>query len=365
MSLKLKRAEIELEVLTPMFSYGNNQVEFRLTELKSLMRSAFREIYNFDDIKDMKEKEENLFGSTEKKSPVCFFNKNSFTESFIDMKPMLPHKSKKEYPCIKAGYKQIFYVICKNNKIDFYINLLLQSSVIGALGKRSRKGFGSFKINSVTIDKDSEKKYNDLINKNPIELLRISTRNNNSKNEEMLQYDKFPKHFNYPYVNKINIIKIGSKSDQYKKFDYMNLIEEISQLTHDRIYDIERQKQLQDSLKINKDIEIYDSILGNFKKHEKVNRFASPVYVSFWENNKDIYMIIKELNYDYIFKKYKKYYKKENNKDMDESELEREKELNKVYVDSYVQKLIQIGKGKNNMDFNSILSENIKAMNHK
>jgi len=87
---------------------------------------------------------------------------------------------------------------------------------------------------------------------------------------------------------------------------------------------------------------INKNILGNCKHQRKnINRFASPVSVSFWaknnyndsENDEDKYMIIKELNYNYIL-----------------SSLEitdkESVEANEKYIQKYVERLFEIGGAK-------------------
>ncbi|WP_157055617.1 hypothetical protein [Clostridium sp. DMHC 10] len=55
--------------------------------------------------------------------------------------------------------------------------------------------------------------------------------------------------------------------------------------------------------------------------------------MSFWENDDNKYMIIKELNYNYIYNKLN-------------IRGENEQQANKDYVNKYVEELIKIGKGK-------------------
>lgn len=344
----MKYVELELEVITPMFSFGDNKElsEFRITELKSLMRNTFRQIYCFNKPEDMKKKEEILFGSTKNKSPISFkLNSPIVGNGKRDMLPhretkdereMLPYRKTKNKEsktnCISEStiIKNLYMIVNNNSNIELYINLLIQSSILGGIGKRSRKGFGAFKINSIS---GIDEKYNYLFKKSPVDVLKEceiylkdndlykvrKNRYRNNKIEKLIFDDSIYKKnkLNFPYIKNINFIKIS------KNRDYTNLIKLVSQLTHNRLDD----KVIKEDNKI-----IIDpNILGNCKSgNRKINRFASPICVSFWENNIDKYMIVKELNYDYILSSLKTKYDKAINP-------------NKRYVDRYVEKIIEIG----------------------
>lgn len=326
----MEKVEIELEVLTPMFSYGNKEVEFRLTELKSLMRSTFRELYYFEKSEDIYNEEKKRFGSTDGKSPVSFVIKKGISLDNIDEKNPLPHKNFKPIECIKNSTKIYFYMICKDSfRLNFYADLLVKSSIIGSMGRYSRKGFGSFKINKIQIDGDY--KYDDLLNGSPICILEKLPCNNDSVNlrqiknndvgEKMLNIDFYTLQgkLDYPFIKKLRVLEIN---DEYEK-----IIKDVSQLTHDRL-DKNFIEGIENKKAINK------NVLGNCKRQSKgIKRFASPICVSFWENKYNRYMIIKELNYNYIFN--------ELNINTQEN-----KEVNKAYVDKYVRELIKIGEGK-------------------
>lgn len=345
----MKVAEIELEVLTPMFSYGDellppkkeqrkrySRAEFRITELKSLMRNTFRELYDFEDLNDMKEKENILFGSMKKKSPIVFKGK-CIKAAEDEISEMLPHKIDEKYKskrsCLKSGKKVNFLMISNNQNLEIYIKLLIQASIIGSLGMRSRKGFGSFKINSIKVDGIVENKYIPLMETKPINILKNDSEFEKYKIRKIevetsneIKFNSVKcRNLNYPYIKNTRIVKIP----QYIK--YIDLIKKVSQLTHDRLYKDKYKKDFTEGI-LNSD-KIDKNILGNCKVQEsEINRFASPVCVSFWENDESKYMIIKELNYEYIFDKFNI---RENEK----------READEKYVDKYITELINIVKG--------------------
>lgn len=337
----MKKVEVKLEIITPMLSFGDNtnKAEFRIAELKSLMRSTFREIYSFNGLDDMKEKEDALFGNMKKKSPISFKIKSiepKGEEKFF----MLPHKEKEKdkskTSCLGSSSEIVLYMITSNDSnIELYVNLLIQASIVGAMGKRSRKGFGSFRI----IKVNGIEKYEDLLEKSPIKILEecenyledsdlYKIRENQYENSviEVLAFSDSvlrKNELDFSYIKKINFIKIQ------KDREYDDLIESISRLTHDRLPSKKAEEDFIDSI-VNKE-SINRNILGNCRfQSTSINRFASPIYASFWENAIDRYMIIKELNYDYI---------------LDDLKIknDKSKKTNKEYVDKYIKELIKIG----------------------
>ncbi|MBU3127894.1 type III-B CRISPR module RAMP protein Cmr1 [Clostridium tagluense] len=337
----MKIVEITLEILTPMFSFGDDSkkdsvAEFRITELKSLMRSTFRELFYFEKSEDMKEKEGRLFGNTERKSPVAFKLKYIKTNKY-EKHEMLPHRSEERRraltSCLDSSRKIKFYMIISNvSNLELYIALLIEGSIVGALGKRSRKGFGSFRVNEIKVD--GNKEYDNLLKGNPIEIFgniqellqnkEYKLRNNNlneiKENNNIIEFNlRFDdNNIDYPYVKNISVIPIE------KNVLYSNLLNEISKLTHNRVDDSFIEEFM--GKEINK------SILGNYKTKK---RFASPVCVTFSENNDEKYLIIKEVNHNYVLKELGIVKNTDKHK------------ANMKYINNYIKYLKDIGKGKN------------------
>ncbi|GMQ57318.1 hypothetical protein AN1V17_17130 [Vallitalea sediminicola] len=328
----MKIIKAKIKIITPMCSYGVRQSkpEFRITELKSLMRSTFRELYRFENLKDMKEKEKELFGDIKNKSPIAL--KIEYDKLRVSDKKIIPHKPKFEKKCLSKGNQLKINLIGNDNiKLEMYIILLIQSSIIGSLGNRSRKGFGSFTVTDVEgFETD---KYNKLLKENPIEIFckminyghKYKGHFNICKKEQKIlgHFNDFFTDGDFPYVKRVSIIKINKEYDE--------ILYEISKLTHDRLDDKLIDKWFTnkgykiDSKKINK------NILGNCKYQKvSVKRFASPVHISFWENTTDKYMIVKELNYAYIINELKI--------------SEKSKTVNKNYVDEFVNQVKKEGR---------------------
>jgi CRISPR-associated protein Cmr1 len=380
---QLHHVTVELKVLTPMFTYGEkNNCEFRLTELKSLMRTIFREFFEFESLADMREKEGKIFGSLGGKAPVSFKminikdKNNKNIKPVVIKHPLLPHKKEKNdqsnINSIEINEIISFKMISWDKEmLDLHCQLLLLSSLFGSVGKRARKGLGSFRI--IDIKSLENTCIYNYLNKKPSEILsileylkylnlrkfekktyKIKITENNSKNE--ILYTKiFPIENNnfysdYPRYNEIRIIKINNidfsefrntelkskesiflntikKSD--KTFD--RLLFRISQLTHHRLGNEFKKSILKadNKTKLNQNEidKINNHILGQHKNTGKgyVERYASPVWISFWENEDSKYMIIKVLNFN--------------------CSPIRINDEDKLYINSFVQDLTKIGGG--------------------
>ena len=341
--------KVTLEVITPMFSYGNNQnqPEFRLTELKSLMRTTFREVYKFKDLDDMKTKEGELFGSLENKSPIVFRVVNKVKNSDVIYQYLCLHREDRpKVRCINYYTKVEVELLVKDREnINTYIDILILTSILGGIGKRSRKGLGSFKINEIIYD--DKKDFSNLLNCSLEEtLMRIKEHNSFKYQIRDFSYNKGEFIFSegesdmkYPYLKKIHIYKLGDE-------EFTEFLKKVSKITHQRLNNKEFWKNRLSVTSYSKDI------LGNFipkykmkNEAKSIPRFASPIYVTCWEKSKnERCIIVKELNYEYILEiLYKKY--KINMEKMNASSIIDYFDYmknNENYVNEYVNKLKEI-----------------------
>ena len=362
----MKQMEVTLEFITKMCCHGADKTkeEFRITELKALMRITFRQLYkctisnNANKEEDYKNNikyiEDRLFGSTSIKSPMT-------------LKQCYSSKQKNSYKveiCVKDKDADLIAV---------YKNILIQSSIIGAIGAKSRKGYGSFIITNIImkINNNNDKNNNDntlniyegLKDKNVIEfisnigletveLIKASIERNSINVEENkkvrisfidLNCEKSDtkEDEDYPYIKSIKAYKIKVKDD------YESILTKIKKLTKYRCKPEFYNPIKQENDSGNLPIEI--NILGNYKlkewegykedknnKFSKKRRFACPIVVSFWKNKNDKYMVIKELNYMYMLNKM---YKGVNRQENDKDEYEKYILINKAYVNKYVEEL--------------------------
>lgn len=329
--------EVKLKVLTPMFSFGDensylSKAEFRITELKALMRSTFRELYYFEDLKDMKIMEGKLFGDMGRKSPIVF-RVTKIRAGDGEEEYLLPHRTNKQAEseirktsCLGKSKVITFSMLTNSGEnLDFYIKLLISSSILGSIGKRSRKGFGSFKVEEIKIN--GKNKYEDLLNQDLIKYweklqedkefkTRIVTINPSTKWKSSANFSEC--NMKFPYLEKVTFLST-------EKFDYDYLLKEISDLTHKRLY-----KNFSEELIKEENLIIDKQVLGNCKEissKKKLNRFASPIYITFSEHNNRNYLVIKELNYKYILEKLKIY---ENDKNYN---------VNRLYVEKFIKEI--------------------------
>jgi CRISPR-associated protein Cmr1 len=285
----LKKVSIQLELLTDMFSFGNDHnPEFRVTELKSLLSQTLKELYFFENLSDMKKIESEYFGNTEKKSPVSIKIKK-INDLNIACKKLLTHKTNSfKQKCLTVLNEKRTTICLElysyfDDALKIFIFLLIQSSIIGGLGKRCRRGSGSFRITSIFSENSDVKNTFNFLDelKLPHEIIekcsdeiktinkkitdKITFSKDSKENFILSNKNKLP----YPYIKKITFKKLN--------IGYNEAIKQIDKETHNRNQ---------------------TKVLGSAKP-----RFASPIYITFWENtSKEIYLVIKELNYDYFLK---------------------------------------------------------------
>lgn len=151
-------------LLTPMFSYGENQKfpEFRATELKGMMRYLYR-IACPAKLSVLKQDEAELFGGSigDRKeqaghaSPVQLFLMQARQENFV-VESLLLHDKKKQQPRINCLFQDEFKLRISKDKrigvrnellsqiadIDWYKEEAALALILCGMGKRSRKGRG-------------------------------------------------------------------------------------------------------------------------------------------------------------------------------------------------------------------------------
>ncbi|WP_252243788.1 MULTISPECIES: type III-B CRISPR module RAMP protein Cmr1 [unclassified Clostridium] len=282
----------ECESITPILMNGANikysLPELRAQSIKGWMRYWWRAITAYDNLEDLKKNEKEIFGSLDKKATFSIsisFQKNNFN---VEYQNVVPHRELEEYDGTK---KSIMVNAIKNVKFDlklrFYnnkyenliCNLFEICCVLGGIGKRSRRGFGS-----IQILKKNDEKYKCICLPeeilNTLNLITDQSKNKQlySKNEDGLYMIK-KIDTKYPFVKKIIMGNIKEFSSPYK------LIQKIGMVSHQHCN--------------NKLVNKYNkSLLDVFDKTDtkKINRYASPLYVSIIKNNKKFQPIITVLH---------------------------------------------------------------------
>ena len=145
----MNRTVLNLETVTPMFLHGENSrnLELRPPPFKSLMRYWWRTVQDCN-VTFLREKEAALFGSTKGKSP---FSIRILGETKLDRrnyKP-LPHRTDNRgffADAYKEGQSFDLYLIITNgSNASNYAQIAKLGFLLGGVGNRSRRGFGSIR----------------------------------------------------------------------------------------------------------------------------------------------------------------------------------------------------------------------------
>ncbi len=145
----MNRTVLNLETVTPMFLHGENSrnLELRPPPFKSLMRYWWRTVQDCE-WKSLQKDEAKLFGSTDRKAP---FSIRILGETELDRrryKP-LPHRTDNrgfQTDAYKEGQSFDLYLITKNgSNTSTYEQIAKLGFLLGGVGNRSRRGFGSIR----------------------------------------------------------------------------------------------------------------------------------------------------------------------------------------------------------------------------
>jgi len=274
----VNKLTFECELITPMFMYGGDgrTLEIRPSEFKGMLRFWWRALHPELSLEELRKKEGEIFGNTDRKSSFRIRIFHNYQKKEYKALPHQPEiisiwdkkENKRKNVPNKKAFKlkaylptqnkqlEINFIIYSNDKYltDLIKNLFILSSIIGGFGRRSRRGFGSLKINNVNGENFNHEDYFLLDN---IETL-IKNINPNFSFWFRRNGDS------YPYIKNIDIGTISYNS-------YDEILKHIGQLTHD--------------CRCGK--------AGVFKNEE---RFASPCYVSVIKKNDKYFPIITSLN---------------------------------------------------------------------
>lgn len=263
--------------------------ELRPPSIKGMMRFWWRAMHGHLSIEELRKKEGELFGSSDEKIGRSKFalsvqRTTETDDDFIIEEYPLPHhtgnnsckyldkkpsckkndRCSKHFPSKAIASDKTFECIIrvKSGDIARVQTIFEVSIILGGLGKRSRRGFGSIKIlniNGVEYKFDySPDKISGLLNS----VINGGNEGFESKNGKIEK--KNPAKAAYPYIEEIEIGKTYATS-------WKDLVKKIGKASHD-----------------------FDCYHTGF-----INpyRFASPIYVSIIKDNGDQYLpIITTLN---------------------------------------------------------------------
>ena len=142
----MKRTTLTLETLTPLFLHGESskRLELRPPPFKSLMRYWWRTVQDYDETL-LREKEAELFGSTKGKAPFSIRIPGTQKLATGRYKP-LPHKAQPIFSAYQKGQSFDLCLITKNgSQASTYEQIAKLGFLLGGVGNRSRRGFGSIR----------------------------------------------------------------------------------------------------------------------------------------------------------------------------------------------------------------------------
>lgn len=259
----IQTIKFKCEILTPMFLAGAdvNNPELRAPSIKGALRLWWRalnaNLVENEDYSELKKQEAELFGGTDNsgRSKVIISIDNQTTKT-ITAHPT-PHKEKpfsKKAFAVGSTFEMTVNVV--DNEVltaENVKNLFIVVSLLGGIGNRSRRGFGSFKITEVDREKFEQPSEVDGIER----LIKLI----NPAYPFIINMAK------YPFVKSIEIGK-----------DATDITKKIGQATHD----IKTKNGSQ-----------YDNAMGKARG----GRFSSPIYVSvIKKDDGKLYPIITTLN---------------------------------------------------------------------
>lgn len=154
----MQHIEFTCKVISPLILNGalGNDPELRPPAIKASMRYWWRAIHGHLCIKnldDLRNKEDKIFGSTKNRSSILIKVFHPIEEEIYTTTKLLPHRVDNNFSANGIGKGVEFKVrlsILKNEISNEALkNLFLLTTIIGGLGKRSRRGFGALIVTKI------------------------------------------------------------------------------------------------------------------------------------------------------------------------------------------------------------------------
>jgi CRISPR-associated protein Cmr1 len=226
----VKKTQFTLKTITPMFLRGadGSTPELRPPSIKGMMRFWWRAMNGHLSLEVLHKEEGKLFGSSEEgvgRSKFSLLIKDINALKASQHQP-LPNHSKDnksfEWKAIQPNSNFNCIIAGGGYNHDLFCNIFKITVILGGLGARSRRGFGSIVINKEN-DKDFTFNYSleeirDLLNeirKGAFKVDRGKIINNNVP----------PRVLEYPYIEEIYVGK-----NEWLNYD--KLLETIAELAH-------------------------------------------------------------------------------------------------------------------------------------
>lgn len=148
----MNKTQLNLKTVTPMFLRGsdNSTPELRTPPFKSLFRYWWRTVQDYD-VNSLRKNEAELFGSTDVKSPFSLRISVKTDPSTTEYE-LLPHKPGRKTCAINIEQPIELHLTTKTD--TDYHRIAKLGFLLGGVGARSRRGFGSIR--------DTDWKYTDV-----------------------------------------------------------------------------------------------------------------------------------------------------------------------------------------------------------
>lgn len=266
---------IKCKAITPILSHGadGSTPELRAASIKGGLRYWFRAINCHLDLQDLYEAEGKLFGNTSKKSLLQIkvgLDKSADNIAEFEVLPHWSLKARNSFKVSGISPQTTFTVKLRapSEYIEEIISLFEVYSFLGGIGKRSRRGMGSFMVTELSGKSQNKDGDEDLANFLYQKIQTLSPHFSRSDNKISNTYsdDKAL----YPWIKSI---ELGQNGFEYAK----DIIIKIGATTS--------QFKRQHTAK-------YEASLG----HASNGRFSSPIYVSTISKDGLHYPIITTLN---------------------------------------------------------------------
>ena len=145
----MQKTKLTLETVTPMFLHGydNRILELRPPPFKALFRYWWRTVQDCDE-KTLRQAEAELFGSTDGKAPFSIRISGTANLGMGNPKKYspLPHKGRSKMDVYDVGKPFNLCLITKNGPdAHRYQQIAKLGFLLGGVGNRSRRGFGSIR----------------------------------------------------------------------------------------------------------------------------------------------------------------------------------------------------------------------------
>ncbi|EJF54684.1 CRISPR type III-B/RAMP module RAMP protein Cmr1 [Saprospira grandis DSM 2844] len=230
----MHRITFECETITPMFMAGadGKTPELRAPSIKGALRFWWRALNGHLELEELKEREKALFGSTAGKSAFLLRASLIGDEKIASYK-MLPHRERSfRAEAFSPRQKFTVTISARDEKVFSSIKkVFLFLSIAGGLGKRARRGFGSFFVENqgyslLTLEdvwgicfSDAEWEQEFTFNRNYAEEIV-------KKNKGKAAYG-FLKKITFGFPDRLALKKIGQSTHDLKheyKWDYANIM---------------------------------------------------------------------------------------------------------------------------------------------